>query len=132
MAEHPNVERMRMGYEAFAAGDLDTLRNERFAPDIVFHVTNSGSLSGDYKGVDEVFGFFGKLMEETDGTFRLEVHDLLANDEHTIGLVRTTATRKGKTLEQNAVHVFHVNAEGKITENWTFAEDTAAANEFFS
>lgn len=131
MAEHSNIERLRKGYEAFSRGDMDTLRNENFTSDITFHVRGSGPLSGDYKGIDEVFGFFGRLMQETGGSFRLDVHDILANDEHGVALVRTHAERGGSVLEQNIVHVFHVNAEGKATEFWGMSEDTEASNRFF-
>lgn len=132
MAEHPNVERTRQGYAAFASGDLDKLRNDHFAPDVVFHVGGHSPLTGEYKGIDEVFGFFGKLAEMTGGSFKLDVHDILANDEHVVALVRNTGERNGKRISQNVVHVFHVNPEGKFTENWGFPEDQQGADEFWS
>jgi uncharacterized protein len=46
-----------------------------------------------------VFGFFGRLAEETGGTFRLDVHDIIANDEHTAVLATLTATRGDKSIE---------------------------------
>ena len=131
MADHPNVERMRKGYDAFGRGDLDYLRGEMFAEDVVFHVTGDNPLAGEYKGVDEVFGFFGRLMQESGGTFSLEIHDVLANDEHGVGLVRVTAEREGRRLDQNAAHVFHLR-DGKVTENWTMPEDSGAVDEFWS
>jgi len=85
MTEHPNVELSRRGYDAFAKGDLATL-SELIADDVTWHVRGVGPLSGDYHGRDEVFAFFGRLAEETAGTFRLDVHDVLANDEHTVAL----------------------------------------------
>src|SRR2546428_7653130 len=78
---HPNVELLQKGYDAFEKGDLDTLR-ELFAADIVFHTTGHSPLAGDYRGQDEVFGFFGKLVELTGGTFKIERHAVLADDEH--------------------------------------------------
>jgi ketosteroid isomerase-like protein len=131
MADHPNVETMRKGYDAFGRGDLEYLRNELFAEDIVFHVSGDSPLAGDYKGIDEVFGFFGKIMQESGGTFSLDVHDMLANDEHGVALVRATAEREGRQLDQNAVHVFHIR-DGKVTENWTMPENTRIADEFWS
>jgi ketosteroid isomerase-like protein len=131
MADHPNAERLRKGYDAFARGDLDALRNEFFAPDIVFHIGGNNRLTGTYKGVDEVFRFFGELMEASGGTFKLEIHDVVANDEHAVGLVRNSAERDGKRLNQNVAHVFHFNSEGKVTENWTLSENTQVADEFF-
>jgi ketosteroid isomerase-like protein len=131
LAEHPNDERLRKGYSAFQSGDLDTLR-ELFADDIVWHVGGHNPLSGDYKGQDEVFGFFGKVVELMEGTLRFEIHDVLANDQHAVALVRGTAQRQGKTFDMNEAHVFHTNPEGKVTEYWGFPEDQAAADEFLS
>ena len=132
MADHPNVERLRKGYQAFSTGDLDLLRNEIFAEDVVFHVTGNNPLAGEYKGIDEVFGFFGRLVQETGGTLKLELHDALANDEHAVALVRISGERNGKSIAQNAVHVFHMNAEGKATEQWNFPEDSNEIDEFWS
>ena len=85
MTEHPNVELTRRGYAAFAEGDMATL-SELIADDVTWHQNGVGPLSGTYHGRDEVFGFFGRLAEETAGTFRLDVHDVLANDEHAVAL----------------------------------------------
>jgi ketosteroid isomerase-like protein len=68
MAEHPNVPRLRRGYEAYGAGDLATLR------------------------------------------------DMFADDEHAVGLLTGRAERAGKRIEQKVVHVFHLNAEGKVSD----------------
>ncbi len=68
MTEHPNIELTRRGYEAFAKGDLATL-SELIAGDVTWHVLGVGLLSGTYHGRDEVFTFFGRLAEETAGTF---------------------------------------------------------------
>lgn len=59
MAEHPNVALVRRGYKAFIDGDLDALR-ELFADDIVWHNGGRNPLSGDHRGVDEVFSCFGR------------------------------------------------------------------------
>lgn len=131
MAEHPNAELLRRGYEAFANGDLDTLR-EQFSPDIVWHSGGHNALTGDYKGIDEVFGLFGKLFEVTGGDMSQELHDALANDQHAVALSRLRAARPdGRKLDMNQVGVFHVT-NGKVTEAWTYPEDQQAADEFFA
>jgi ketosteroid isomerase-like protein len=127
---HPNEDLLRKGYEAFQKADLDTLR-QLFDANIVFHTPGRSPISGDQKGVDEVLGFFGRLVQETGGTFKIEVHDILANDEHGVALFRATGKRKGKTLDQNTVNVFHVR-NGKVTEAWGHPEDLYAADEFWS
>ena len=127
---HPNVELLRQGYEAFEKGDLDTLRG-LFADDIVFNVAGHSPLAGAYRGQDEVFGFFGKLVELTGGTFKLDVHSILADDEHGTVLSITTAQREGRSLTEKTVDVFHF-ADGKVTEVWTIAEDQQAGDAFFA
>jgi uncharacterized protein len=95
------VERARRAYEAFGKGDLAAV-GEFLADDAVYHISGNSPLSGDYKGKDAIF-VFGKIMQETDGTFRLEVHDILANDDHGVVLVRPTAQRNGKSWDSRAV-----------------------------
>ena len=129
--QHANVERARRGYEAFEKADMATV-GELMADDIVWHVGGNSPLTGDYKGKDEVFGFFGKLMQLTGGTFKLEVHDILANDEHSAILVRETAEKDDKKWDGRSVHVTHTDSEGRIKEFWAFQEDQAAADAFFS
>jgi len=130
-AEHANVERGRRAYQAFAEGDMKAL-GEFMADDILWHVGGTNVIAGDYRGKEAVFGFFGKLMEQTGGTFKLEVHDILANDEHTVTMVRETAARNGKKWDSKAVHVTHPDSAGRIKEFWAFQENSTAADEFFS
>ena len=131
MAEHPNVERVRRGYEAFKTGDLQALR-ELFDESVVWHVPGNSALAGDYKGIEEVFGFFGRILEETQGTLKQEVHDVLANDDHAVALLTVNAERNGKRLEWRDAHISHVSPQGKVTEFWVFSEDNAAVDAFWS
>jgi ketosteroid isomerase-like protein len=126
---HPNEELIRKGYEAFGSGDMATL-DELFADDIVWHAPGRNQLSGDYRGKQEVFAQFQKVMELTGGTFKLEIHDVLANDEHAVVLVRATGQIEGRTLDDNGVQVLHIS-DGKIAEQWLHPGDTYAGDEFW-
>ena len=126
---HPNEDLIRQGYDAFSRGDMDTLR-ELFHPDIVWHAPGRSQLSGDHRGIDAVLGYFGQTMELTGGTFRVQVHDVVANDEHAVGLNSVHAERAGTTLEDNNTLVFHVRA-GKVTEVWQYWSDQYAADDLF-
>lgn len=130
MTEHSNVELTRRGYEAFAKGDLATL-TELLADDVVWHVQGVGPLNGNYHGRDEVFGFFGRLAEETGGTFRLDVHDVLANDEHSVALCALSASRGNKSIEVPVANVSHLR-DGKVTEFWTSTTDPQASIDFWA
>ena len=127
---HPNEELLRKGYDAFSKGDMETIR-ELFDPNIVWHAPGRSPMAGDYRGVDEVLQQFGKVFEMTGGTFNLEIHDVLANDEHVTVLVRARGERNGKTLDDTSVQVWHVK-DGKAAEQWLHSGDQYAADEFWS
>ena len=127
---HPNEEILRKGYEAFNSGDMDAVR-ETFADDIQWHVAGTTELAGDYKGLDEVFQFFGKFIGMFDTPPQLELHDVLANDEHAVALTKSKASKGGKTRESTAVHVFHVK-DGKATEFWGHPFDAHGDDDFIN
>ena len=129
MTEHTNVELTRRAYDAFAKGDLAALSEYR--RHVTWHVRGVGPLSGDYHGRDEVFAFFGRLAEETAGTFRLDVHDKLANDEHTVALCTLSASRGAKSVETPVANVSHIH-DGKVTEFWAATTDPQASIDFWS
>jgi uncharacterized protein len=126
---HPNEELARKGYEAFGKGDMQTV-GELFADDIVWHASGRNQLSGDYNGKEQVFGMFAQLQELTGGTFRLELHDILANDEHAVVLAEAHGEREGKTLNDRGVNVLHIS-NGKVTEFWLHPGDQYANDEFW-
>jgi ketosteroid isomerase-like protein len=128
---HPNEDLIRRGFEAFSKGDMDALRNEQFTSDVKYHAPGRSPVSGDYNGVDEVLGAFAKLFELTGGTFKTELHDVLANDEHGVALAPASAQRDGKTFHDNGVLVFHFR-DGKVSEFWLHSFDLYAGDEFFS
>lgn len=130
MPEHPNVGLVRKGYEAFAKGDMATL-TEMFTENVVWHVAGNSPLSGEHRGRDAVFAFFRLTAELSGGTYRVELHDALANDEHAVGLSRATASRQGKQLDSLDVETYHVR-NGKITEAWSFVQDQRVTDEFWS
>ena len=127
MAEHPNVVRIRDGYAAFAKGDFAAL-TDLLAEDLVWHQGGRSQLAGDYRGREAVFGYFAKLMEVTEGSFHVDVHAVLADDEHGVALTVATASRGGRSMTANDADVMHLR-DGKITEFWTSSTDPYAFDE---
>ena len=101
--EKENRELLRRGYDAFVAGAMETLKNEIFAPDIVWHQPGDNPISGERKGVDSVLELCGKYFELTDGTFRVEIHDLLASEDHGVVLGKVYGQRKGRSISEDYV-----------------------------
>jgi ketosteroid isomerase-like protein len=121
MADHPNAELFRRGYQAFQSGDLDTVRT-LFAPYIVWHVPGHNHLAGDFRGVDAVIDLFMRNFSETNGTFKVDVHDILGNDEHAVALASISGQKDGKSISDKYTHVAHMK-DGKVTESWIFGEN---------
>jgi ketosteroid isomerase-like protein len=128
---HPNEELVRRGFDAFSSGDMDTL-GQVLAQDVVYHVPGRSPLAGDYRGQEEVIGrFFARIFDLTGGTFQIEFHDAVANDEHAISLFTARGQRDGRTLNQRSTLVFHAR-DGKLVEAWLFVDDQYALDAFFS
>ncbi len=130
MADHPNAELLRKGYEAFDKGDMATL-TELFSEDVVWHAPGSNPVSGVHRGRDAVFAALAKVTQLSGGSFKTELHDALANDEHAVALTRTTGSRQGRQLNSLEAVVYHVS-NGKATEFWSFPEDQRRSDEFWS
>jgi uncharacterized protein len=128
---HPNEDLIRQGVDAYARGDIEALRTRFFAPDIRWHFPGRSPFAGHHQGADQVAEFFRKLGVLSGGTHRIELHDVIANDDHAVALHLTRAERAGKQLQINAVQVFHIR-DGKITEAWTTHSDPYAFDEFWA
>ncbi len=129
MADHPNAELFRRGYAAFQQGDLDTVR-ELFAPDIVWHIPGHNHFSGDHAGVDNVLELFGRNFQETEGTFKVEVHDILANDTHAVALATVSGQREGENMSDHYTHSVHI-VDGRVAESWIFQEHQDEVDAFW-
>jgi predicted SnoaL-like aldol condensation-catalyzing enzyme len=62
---------------------------------------------------------------------RIAIHDLLANDEHTVILHDTTLTKNGHSFTGQYVDIYHLR-NGKLTEHWHLSVDLHADEGFFA
>ena len=127
MTAHLNVARITDTFAAFAKGDLAVL-NDVLASDVLWHQGGRNQLSGDYHGRDAVLGFLGKMMQVTQGSFHVDVHAVLADDEHGVALVTLTASRDARKIAVSAADVMHLR-DGKVTEVWAILADQYAFDE---
>ena len=127
---HPNEILLRNVYAAAAGGDVEELR-QLIHPEVVWHVPGRNALAGDYKGFDEVLALFGQLAALTDGTFRSELHDVVAGDEHVVGLHAERAQRAGRSLQARLALIGHVR-DGRLAEVWEGHLDAEAFDSFWT
>ena len=130
MAEHPNLNVMRRTLTAFQNGDGATLQ-KLFAEDAVWRVPGKSFLSRDYRGQAEIFGFFGRLMELTNGSFRVQSVDMLANDQGGVFVDRLTAERNGRGLDIGLMLYVRVR-DGRIVEGTDYFHPEHAWDAFWA
>jgi uncharacterized protein len=129
MGADENAAIVRRGYEAFNSADMKTL-TELFDESAVWRTPGRSSLAGDHEGRESAFAYFGRLGQETGGTFRAELEHLLADDDgRVVGIHRNTAKRDGKQLDIAVSLVFQLE-DGRITEGVEYFRDLYAWDEF--
>ena len=130
MTEHPNEKLIRRGHESFARGDLEALR-EFMADDVVWHQPGRSPLGGDYRGPAGVVELLGRLRRLSDGTFSVEVVDLLVNAERAVAIQEECARRGDREFDMASAVEFEIH-RGKITEVTVYHGDTHHFDEFWS
>lgn len=129
MAEHPNVSLVRRFYQSFMA--RDTARLYQIAGErMEFHVAGRSRFAGTHKGRDQILKLFRETGELTQHSVKIDLHALLASEEHVVGLHHITASRPGRTLNQSGCLVCHVDG-GKITDGWLSFENPREADAFW-
>ena len=79
-----------------------------FAAGIRWHFPGRSPFGGDYEGIGQVLDWLGRTFQASDGTIRIELHDVIGNDEHVVALTTLRAERAGKRLQDNTVQIFHL------------------------
>jgi uncharacterized protein len=125
-----NQQLIERAYAAFGRGDVPTVLAS-MADDILWHVPGRGPISGDFRGHEQVLGFFRRFMELSGGTFRIAVDDVLAKGDRVIVLVTESAQRLGRSWSSPQVHAWTVK-DGKATVFWQFQGDQQTEDEFWS
>ena len=121
---------IRKAYDDFANGNIPAVL-EAFDTSITWHVPGHSPLSGDYKGHDEVVGFFKHTSALCGGIFAIEVHHVLAEEDVVMVLVTVKAERNGRSAAFPEVHVWRL-ANEKVTEFREFQGDEQTEDRFWS
>ena len=126
----PNEKLLRDGYAAMARGDGKLLA-EMLAPDALWTIPGHSPLAGKYIGLKQIFTFWKRVAELAPGGLRLEVQDVLANDERGVVFVVGRGTRLGRSIEERGVHVFRFE-HSRIKEARFYYEDQGAYDALWS
>jgi uncharacterized protein len=122
---------VRRFYQAFVTGDMATI-DSLVTDDVSFHVPGTGSNAGDYQGKQAVFGFFGKAMDTTGGSLKLELLDVMAGQDHVAALATYRAEREGRTpLQNNLVQLIKLR-DGRIAQSWFHSRNQYEVDAFWA
>lgn len=125
MTEHPNAAIVRKALEAMNRGDVrDTA--EYIADDVEWHEIGR---SEPIRGKRALAERFSQLP--AGASINVVLHDVVANDEHTIALAEATAKMGDQSLTYRTAEIYHMK-DGKVTARWAFSDDTERINEFFA
>jgi uncharacterized protein len=131
MAQHPNVDLITRGFDAFNAGDTAAL-SELLDANAVQHMAGHNAVfSGDHVGRDSLFAMYGRLGEVSGGTFRAELDNVWANDDTAVALYYAKAEREGQQLEMLNVLIFKIR-DGIVTELTDIPHDVDEQDAFWS
>ena len=118
---HQNEQLLRAGYDGFSKnGDLEPMLGA-LTDDIAWQDSTLGPLAGKYTGKDEVLGLFGRMEEVYGGTLRLEVVDILVNDDRGVVLTREQGTAGGEAISWTGVHLWSFR-DGRATSFVAYAD----------
>jgi ketosteroid isomerase-like protein len=131
MATGANAEVVRRGYEAFNAGDLETLTS-LFDENAAWHTPGRSSVAGDHVGRDAAFAQFGRYGGETAGTFKATLQHVLESDDgRVVGVHHNSGERNGKQLDVGCCIVFEFK-DGRVIDGREHFYDLYAWDEFWS
>jgi uncharacterized protein len=114
------IQPVRNGFDAFTRGDMQAV-SEQFTDDAVWHGTGTTRLGGDHRGNQAVIANILDFAQSYQD-ISMNLHDIVANEQHVVALVTTSVSRNGKSYKSQETYVFHVNNDAKITEAWAITD----------
>ncbi|MCH5675867.1 nuclear transport factor 2 family protein [Streptomyces gilvus] len=105
MTTHPNATRLHQAYQALEQGDMQPMLG-LLTDDVTWIDSTLGPLAGTYRGKAEVPEFFAKMMEVYEGSLRVEIVAVVADDDHAIVLTRESGSPQGHTVAWTGAHVW--------------------------
>lgn len=125
---HPNVAIVERMYECFNQGDMDSIRQDIFAADLVWRLPGHHPLSGTKNGADEVIAFFEQLNK---AGIQVDLINIDAWGEDTVVEVhRGHGQSNGAVLDAlNCTH-YHIR-DRKIADVQVYISDQHTVDQFF-
>lgn len=118
---HPHVLAYRRMMEAFNRNDLSTV-SELVAENVEYIVPGKSPLAGHTHDINGLLQMLRRTKELSQGTLRLELESVVADERHLFVYGRIRADRPGKRLDSDHCVVFRFES-GKIVAGRTVPVD---------
>jgi uncharacterized protein len=125
---HENVALVERMYECFNRGDLETIKREVFAPDLIWTLPGRNPVGGVKNGPDEVIAFFGGLVQSGIQVDLIKIDAW--GDDTVVEVHRGYGESRGAKLD--ALNCTHYQIrDGRIARVQVYMSDQYGADNFF-
>lgn len=127
MTSHETTETplLRRYLRAWEERDRDAIM-DLIAEDATWHVFGGSNLAGTVEGRDAIWERFFEPLWDTPTN--PELHDILENDEHTVGIGAAVFELPDGEHRFKTVEVYH-HRDGQLTERWFFTDRRSELDE---
>jgi uncharacterized protein len=127
---HPHVQQV-LAYLAAAGRQDFAAAAQFFTDDFRYTVPGRNPLAGSFTGKNAALDYFGKLMQASQGSYKIEeMVDWLVSDSRVMLIARESVARAGKTHAWTRYIVFRV-AGKKFSEVVLLEDDQYAYDAFW-
>jgi ketosteroid isomerase-like protein len=126
------LARLHEAQGAFYAGGPDEPLRAMLTDDVEWTVPGRNAIAGEYRGVDDVMGYFARRRDLAARSFRMHPGDLLTGDGDRVAVLTDgTATIGGVEHRWSTVGLYHLR-EGRVAACWLLPLDQAAFDAIWS
>jgi uncharacterized protein len=126
------VERFYAVQRRFYAGEnVGADLRGLLAEDVVWHVPGRSAIAGEYRGLEQVLGYFAVRREIADNTFRITSRGVLADADRVVHFADGEAAVGGELRRWRTVGIFNIR-NGLIAECWLLPFDQYQFDEIWS
>ena len=129
MTERLNAADVQRGFEAWNSGRMDVLR-ESLSEDAVLHFAGNNAMSGTYRGRDAVIDALARAIQRWSP--HSDVESVLVSDDHLMIFHHATGEHEGTLYDVTPVIAMKLDADGKVMEVWSLANDQSGYDRFWS
>jgi ketosteroid isomerase-like protein len=125
-----DVAFVEAAYKAMATGDIPWMQ-EHTHEDVVFVQGGRFPTAGEHRGRDAMFDHFMEFMTLVEGSFSIDLKEVLAGPHRVAAVISVTIGLAGRTLTFDEIHLWRIE-DGLLTEMRAIPFDPYVVDAFFA